>query len=343
MTSFSLTSFSRRRFGFFAAILAGLLLVLFLLSLTLGKYSISLDRIAAIALSPFVHTGLPWSRMDENILLEVRAPRALAAVFIGAGLAASGAVFQGLFRNPLASPYTLGVSNGAGFGAALAILLWDNTWMVQVWALVFALVSVFLALRLGKTARHSTVTLVLAGVIVGSLFAALVSFIKFTADPFDKLPAIVFWLMGSLASVNTTALWVTAPVMALLLVLLTRYGWRINILSLGDAEAQSYGVDIRRARLGLILSCSLLAAISVSLAGVIGWIGLVVPHLARTFTGPDYRRLLPVSSLLGGMYLLVIDDFCRLMTGTEVPLGVVTALIGTPVFAYFMLKGKVSW
>lgn len=343
MIPVSIASASRRHPDLFAAALAALLLFLFLLSMTLGKYSISLERVTAIVLSPIISTGIAWTSMDANILLDVRLPRALAAVFIGAGLTTSGAVFQGLFRNPLASPYTLGVSNGAGFGAALAILLWGTTWLVQVSALLFALLSVLLVLRLGQTAKHSTVTLVLAGVIVGSLFAALISLIKFTADPFDKLPAIVVWLMGSLSSVNTTALGVTAPIMILIMILLTLYGWRINILSLGDAEARSYGVNVHHARLGLILACSFLAAAAVSLAGVIGWIGLVVPHLARTFTGPDYRRLLPVSGLLGGIYLLLIDDCCRLVTGTEVPLGVVTALIGTPVFAYFMMKGKVNW
>lgn len=332
-----------RHFRLFELLLFLLLCLIFLVSLSVGKYSASLPKVFSILLSPVFPMDSSWTKLDENIILQVRLPRAVAAVFVGASLACAGAVFQGIFRNPLASPYTLGVSNGAGFGAALAILLSNSSSAIQLSAMFFAFLAVLLVLRLGKHAKNSTVTLILAGVIVGSLFAALVSLIKFMADPFDKLPAIVFWLMGSLAAVNLSSLLFALPLLLSVFLLLMLYSWRLNILSIGDAEARSYGVDVKRSRTVVIICCSMLAAVSVALAGVIGWIGLVIPHLSRVFTGPDFRRLLPVSLMLGGMYLLIIDDFCRLIGSAEIPLGVITALLGTPVFAYFMLKEKVKW
>jgi len=332
-----------RHFYLFELVLFLLLILVFLISLSLGKYSASLEKVFSILISPVFPIDVNWTKLDENIILQVRLPRAVAAVFIGAGLACAGAVFQGIFRNPLASPYTLGVSNGAGFGAALAILLCNSSTAIQFSAMVFALAAVFLALKLGHQAHSSTVTLILAGVIVGSFFAALVSLIKFMADPFDKLPAIVFWLMGSLASINLPSLLFSLPLFLGVFLLLIFYSWRINILSMGDAEARSYGVDVKRSRTLVIICCSIITTASVALSGIIGWIGLVIPHLAKIFTGPDFRRLLPVSLMLGGIYLLIIDDFCRLISSAEIPLGVVTALLGTPIFAYFMLKEKVKW
>jgi iron complex transport system permease protein len=332
-----------RHFYLFELFLFLLLILVFLISLSLGKYSASLEKVFSILISPVFPIDVNWTKLDENIILQVRLPRAVAAVFIGAGLACAGAVFQGIFRNPLASPYTLGVSNGAGFGAALAILLCNSSTAIQFSAMVFALAAVFLALKLGHQVHSSTVTLILAGVIVGSFFAALVSLIKFMADPFDKLPAIVFWLMGSLASINLPSLLFSLPLFLGVFLLLIFYSWRINILSMGDAEARSYGVDVKRSRTLVIICCSIITAASVALSGIIGWIGLVIPHLAKIFTGPDFRRLLPVSLMLGGIYLLIIDDFCRLISSAEIPLGVVTALLGTPIFAYFMLKEKVKW
>jgi iron complex transport system permease protein len=332
-----------RHFYLFELFLFLLLILVFLISLSLGKYSASLEKVFSILVSTVLPIDMSWTKLDENIILQVRLPRAIAAVFIGAGLACAGAVFQGIFRNPLASPYTLGVSNGAGFGAALAILLCNSSTAIQFSAMVFALAAVFLALKLGHQAHSSTVTLILAGVIVGSFFAALVSLIKFMADPFDKLPAIVFWLMGSLASINLPSLLFALPLFSGVFLLLIFYSWRINILSMGDAEARSYGVDVKRSRTLVIICCSIITAASVALSGIIGWIGLVIPHLAKIFTGPDFRRLLPVSLMLGGIYLLIIDDFCRLISSAEIPLGVVTALLGTPIFAYFMLKEKVKW
>lgn len=325
---------------------AALLVVVLLVSLSVGQYHVPVPQVFKILASCVFPSAFPdpsWSELDHNIIVSVRLPRAVAAIVVGGALSAAGAVFQGIFRNPLASPYTLGVSNGAGFGAALAIMLAGSTVGVQGSAMVFALLAVWLALKFGGRARNSTVTLILAGVVVGSLFAALISLLKFLADPFDKLPAIVFWLMGSLSSVNNTALLASIPVLLIAMALLMLYAWRLNILCVGDAEARSYGVDVSRDRTIVIACCSVLAAVSVGMAGVIGWIGLVIPHLSRFFTGPDFRRLLPVSILLGGAYLLTIDDLCRTLSSAEIPLGVVTALIGTPVFAWFMVKEKVNW
>lgn len=344
--SFSFRPESRAGAGAMTAGFAVLLFAVLLVSLSVGKYHVPVGnvfRILVSAVFPSLFPDPAWSELDSSIILAVRLPRAAAAMFVGGALAASGAVFQGIFRNPLASPYTLGVSNGAGFGAALAIMWAGTTLAVQGSAMLFAFAAVFLALKFGERARNSTVTLILAGVVVGSLFAALISLLKFLADPFDKLPAIVFWLMGSLASVNNGALIASIPVFIAGFALLLLYAWRLNILCIGDAEARSYGVDVSRDRTIVIACCSVLAAVSVGMAGVIGWVGLVIPHLSRCFTGPDFRRLLPVSILLGAAYLLAIDDICRTLSAAEIPLGVVTALLGTPVFAWFMVKEKVNW
>lgn len=262
---------------------------------------------------------------------------------IGAGLSVSGAIFQGLFKNPLASPYTLGVSNGAGFGAALAILLSGGAVLVQVFAVGFGLLSLGIVFVLAARSRRSAVTLVLAGMLVGALFSSLVSLLKFIADPYEKLPQIVFWLMGSFSSVDYPELRRILPFFILSLAVLHLFRWRLNILSLGDREAQSMGVNVRANRAVVIAVGSVLTALSVSVAGVVGWVGIVVPHLARILVGPDFRVLLPVSVSLGVSYLILIDGICRTLTASEIPLGVVTGIVGAPLFIYFIYKRKVNW
>ncbi|ASR46047.1 iron ABC transporter permease [Paenibacillus kribbensis] len=317
--------------------------VVFVLSLMMGKFHVTTTEVCRILLSKLIPYDQTWTALAENIVVQVRLPRAIAAMLVGAGLAVSGAVFQGLFRNPLASPYTLGVSNGAGFGAALAILLLNNSFAIQVSAMIFSLVAVGLTFLFSLRAKNSTITMVLGGVIVGSLFSALVSLIKFVADPFEKLPAIVFWLMGSLSAVNTTLLLTALPLFVIFITVIWLFRWRLNVLSLGDEEAKSYGVDVRRDRIIIIVCCSILTAAAVSISGVIGWVGLVIPHLGRMLVGPDFRKLLPACICLGASYLLLIDDLCRTLTAEEIPLGVITAIVGTPLFAYFMFREKVNW
>jgi transport system permease protein len=261
----------------------------------------------------------------------------------GCGRAVAGGVFQALFGNPLASPYTLGVSNGAGFGAALAIVLTTSAAAVQISALAFGIVSVGLTFLLAGRKRSAPVTMILSGMLVSAFFSSLVALLKFTADPQEKLPQIVYWLMGSLASVRYDGLLLVLPAYIAALVLLLLYRWRINILSMGTQEARSMGVSVTRDRALIILAATLLTSLVVSFSGIIGWVGIVIPHLARMITGPDFRRLMPVSAALGVVYLLVIDDLCRTLTSLEIPIGVITGIVSIPIFIYFILKKKVRW
>jgi len=315
-----------------------------LVSLTLGAFRVSVGHVFRILwgqLTGSIPEGI--TSLETSIVCDVRLPRILGAVLAGCGLSMAGGVFQALFGNPLADPYTLGVSNGAGFGAALAIVLSLSPLLIQVSALVFGLVSVGLTFLLAGRKRRAPVTMILSGMLVSAFFASLVSLLKFTADPQEKLPQIVYWLMGSLAGLRYTRLLVILPGFLAASVVLFLYRWRINILSMGNREAKSMGLNVRRDRTVVILAATLLTALVVSISGIIGWVGIVIPHLARMIVGPDFRKLLPVSASLGTCYLLVIDDLCRTLTAQEIPIGVITGIIGIPIFLYFILREKVSW
>ena len=315
-----------------------------LVSLTLGAFRVSVGHVFSILWGQLIG-GIPEgiTSLETSIVCDVRLPRILGAVLAGCGLSMAGGVFQALFGNPLADPYTLGVSNGAGFGAALAIVLSLSPLLIQVSALVFGLVSVGLTFLLAGRKRRAPVTMILSGMLVSAFFASLVSLLKFTADPQEKLPQIVYWLMGSLAGLRYTRLLVILPGFLAASVVLFLYRWRINILSMGNREAKSMGLNVRRDRTVVILAATLLTALVVSISGIIGWVGIVIPHLARMIVGPDFRKLLPVSASLGTCYLLVIDDLCRTLTAQEIPIGVITGIIGIPIFLYFILREKVSW
>lgn len=325
------------------AVLCAAFVVVFICSLGLGTYHIApLDVVALI-------TGLPTSEslqdaaMAHSLIWDVRIPRVCAAALIGAGLSCAGAVFQGLFRNPLASPYTLGVSNGAGFGAALAIVLSANALGIQLTSIACGLVAVLLTFLIAAQGKKSTVTLILSGMLIGSLFASLVALLKFCADPTEKLPQIVYWLMGSLSGITSASLLSIVPFYCICLVLILLLRWRINVLSMGDTTAASFGIHVARERGIIICAASVLTALLVSIAGIIGWIGIVVPHLSRMLMGPNFKQLIPTSCVLGGAYLIIIDDICRCATALEIPLGVITGIVGVPLFLYFIRKKKVDW
>lgn len=325
------------------AVLCAAFVVVFICSLGLGTYHIApLDVVALIAGLP-TSESLQDAAMAHSLIWDVRIPRVCAAALIGAGLSCAGAVFQGLFRNPLASPYTLGVSNGAGFGAALAIVLSANALGIQLTSIACGLVAVLLTFLIAAQGKKSTVTLILSGMLIGSLFASLVALLKFCADPTEKLPQIVYWLMGSLSGITSTSLLSILPFycICLLLILLSR--WRINVLSMGDTTAASFGIHVARERGIIICAASVLTALLVSIAGIIGWIGIVVPHLSRMLMGPNFKQLIPTSCVLGGAYLIIIDDICRCATALEIPLGVITGIVGVPLFLYFIRKKKVDW
>jgi len=320
-------------------------IILFVYSLTLGLYPIKVEDVTPILLSPInpaVAQGIDPTA--STLVLRVRLPRTLAAVLIGASLAGTGTAFQGIFKNPLVDSNLLGVTSGAGFGAALALILHRPAAQIQLFAFGFGLVAVTLAFfgsRLYRTAPMIVLTLM--GVLIGSFFVSLTSLLKSLADPLDTLPAITFWLLGSL----TGATWDDIPQLVVITaagcVFLWLVRWRLNILSMGDEEAMTLGTNPDRMKLIIIICATLMTAAAVSVGGVIGWIGLVIPHAGRIIVGPDHVRLLPVSLSLGASFLLIIDTISRTLLPSEVPLGVLTGLVGVPLLIVLLRRNRTGW
>ncbi|MGD1878771.1 MAG: FecCD family ABC transporter permease [Kiloniellaceae bacterium] len=309
-----------------------------------GRFEVAPWDVFRIALSPVLPFQPDWDPITEAVILQVRLPRVLAALLAGGALALSGACYQGIFRNPLVSPFILGVSSGAGFGAALAILLTTSAVMIQASAFTFGLVAVVASILLARLYRTApTLILILSGVIVGSVFAALLALLKYAADPDDKLPVIEFWLMGSLSGVGYDDMLGLAVCVVPGATLLLLMRWRLNVLSMGAQQARALGVDVFRLRLVMLALATLLAASAVSVCGVVGWIGLVAPHMARLLVGADHQRMLPVAFALGGCLLTVVDAIARSLVQAEIPLGIVTALVGAPLFALLLRRGAREW
>ena len=281
----------------------------------------------------------------STVLLSIRLPRITAALLVGAALAAAGACYQTLFRNVLVSPDILGVSAGAGLGAVLGIFLSLPVYAIQFMGFIGGLAAVLLVGFVSTAVRTGdrTLILVLAGVVVGALAGAATSLLKVLADPYDQLPAITFWLLGSLAGVKPVDLMPAAPVVLAGLVPLVLLRWRINVLSLGDEEARALGVEAGKLRLVVIVCATLVTASVVAIAGVVGWVGLVIPHIARMIVGPGFGILLPTSVLLGAGYMLAVDTLARTVSGVEVPLGILTAVVGAPFFLWLLAKGRRAW
>lgn len=321
------------------------LAVIFVFSLGVGRYPVAptgVLRIVAVKVLG-VPSGLPAAA--ETVIWQVRLPRVAAGLLVGAALATSGAVYQGLFRNPLVSPDILGVSAGASLGAVAGIFLSLPVAAIQGLAFVGGLVAVVLVYGIGSAARcrDPVLVLVLAGVAVGALLGACISLLKVLADPYNQLPAITFWLLGSLASVTSGDLLSMVPAVALGLVPMVLLRWRMNLMTLGDEEARALGVETGRLRLVLVAAATLMTAAAVSISGIVGWIGLLVPHVARSLAGPDFARLLPASLMLGGGYLVAVDTLARTMAPIEVPLGILTAAIGAPFFLWLLLRARQGW
>ncbi len=275
-----------------------------------------------------------------TVVWQLRLPRIAAGLLVGMALSAAGAAYQGMFRNPLVSPDILGVSAGAGLGAALAIYLGLPLAAVQAIAFVGGLLAVAAVVFVaGRVRRHDPVlVLVLAGVAVGTLFGAGISLVKVLADPSVQLPSITFWLLGGLNAVAADDPRVAAPLVVVGLTPMLLLRWRVNLLSLSDEEAAALGVNVARLRGILIVSATLMTAAAVSIAGIVGWIGLVVPHAARLLVGPEFSRLLPASLLLGGGFLVAADTLARSAAAIELPLGILTALVGAPVFLWLLAR-----
>lgn len=274
-----------------------------------------------------------------TILFQVRLPRVVMACLIGSALSCAGAAFQGVFRNPMVSPDVLGASQGAGFGAALSIFLSVGYFGITLYSFLFGMVSVSLVYLIGRRVkRNPTLGLVLAGIMIGSLFSAATSFIKLMADPNNVLPAITYWLMGSLASIRVSDMMFAAPLIVVGILPIFFLQWKLNVLTMGEEEAQALGIRTGLVRIVLIVGATLCTAACVSVSGMIGWVGLVIPHFARMLVGCDYRRLLPASVLMGGSFLLAVDDVARLISTSELPIGILTAFIGAPFFLYLILR-----
>lgn len=311
----------------------------------IGPYPLTINDIGAALLRRISGLADPAYEQIDTVLFSVRLPRVGAALLVGAALSAAGAVYQGLFRNPLVSPDILGVSTGAGLGAAAGIFLSLPVIAIQGLAFAAGLATVALVYAVATAVRghEPTLVLVLAGVVIGALAGACISLLKILADPYDQLPAITFWLLGSLASTQPSDVAAAAPAVLLSLVPMVLLRWRMNILSLGDEEAAALGVDPKRLRALFIAAATLMTASVVAISGVIGWVGLVMPHIARLVVGPNFNRLLPAAMLMGAGYLLLVDTLARTMAATETPLGILTAFVGAPVFIWLLATGRRGW
>jgi len=317
----------------------------FLISFTMGRYSVSLKDLFYIFYAKIVGLPQTWSESVDTVLFKIRLPRIIAALLIGSSLSVAGATYQGLFKNPMVSSDILGASAGAGFGAAMALLLSFNIAGVQFFAFVFGIGAVLLTYTISKVIGHSnstTLILVLTGMVVSSLFQSLISLTKYVADPDSKLPAITFWLMGGLSTITFKEIYILLIPFIIGIVPILLLRWKLNVLSFGEEEAKSLGIDTDKMRIILIVCSSLLTASSVSVAGIIGWVGLVIPHVTRLIVGPNYKTLIPSSILIGSTYLLLIDDISRTIFSMEIPLGILTSLIGAPFFISILLKGRKS-
>ncbi|AIE83115.1 ABC transporter permease [Actinotignum schaalii] len=333
----AVSTIARRRTAAFAMLLITTIALLgaMVVAMGMGQLSISAPDVVRILFSS-------PDDVDRSALVainQIRAPRVILAVVLGGCLAVSGAVLQSLFRNPLVSPDIVGVSSAAAFGGVLAILVGTSSFILMGSTFVFGLSAVVCVMLIGRIRSHSaTLTIVLAGVVVSAFFNAMVSLMTYVADPYSKLPSITFWLMGSLAAASWAKVTTIIIPVIIGLIVVVALRWRINVLSLGDEDARALGINPSAMRWVCIFAVALLTAASVAAAGIIGWVGLVIPHLVRLLVGHDNRVVIPESFLMGGMYLLIIDTIARNATSVEIPVGILTATIGAPVFIGLLIR-----
>lgn len=316
-----------------------------LVAFTVGRYPVSLADLLNVIAAKLSgrESGVPAA--VESVILQVRGPRVIAAVLVGSALAVAGTAFQGLFRNPLVSPDILGASSGAALGAVIGIYFSLGILVIQGFAFIGGLIAVAAVYAIGSAvrARDPILVLVLTGVVVGALLGAGVGLMKYLADPYNQLPAMTFWLLGSLSAVHVSDLMPLFGPVALGTIVLVALRWRMNVMSLPEEEARALGVATGPLRIAIVAAATLTTSASVATAGIVGWVGLVVPHLARSLVGPDFARLLPAAAILGGGYLLFIDTLARTMAEIEIPLGILTAVIGTPFFIWLLASMQRNW
>lgn len=334
-------SLASKRGDFIILMLGVLVVVIACISLLLGRYPINPIEAVSMLINCVIPIDQTWTDQQATLFFNVRLPRILLALMVGCCLSVAGAAYQGTFQNPLVSPDILGASQGAAFGAAVAILLGFAGFMVSASAFCFALFTVFLVLIISSRAKgNHMMVVVLAGVMVSSLFQAGVSYTKLVADPTDELADITYWLMGSLTGAKMSQVEMVFPILLVGCVVLFILRWRINILTMGDDEASTMGVNARVTRVVVLIAATVITAACVSVTGIIGWVGLVVPHLCRMLIGADYKKLIPASMLMGASFLLLVDDIARLATTAEIPIGVLTAFVGAPFFLYLITRKK---
>ena len=325
-----------------ALILIALPLVTALICLGIGRYSLSVRETLQVLIDGT--KGADAHGMAYSVVYNVRLPRIILAALVGAGLACSGTAFQGLFTNPLATPDTLGVASGASFGAVLALMMDANMIIVQIMALIFGLAACLITYNISKIkGQSSVVMIVLAGMVVSAMFQAFVSLFKYVADPQDKLPSITYWLMGSMSSATYKTLMLGSPFIIIGLVLLFALRWRLNILSLNEDEIKSMGMNVKLMRFLVILAASLITSSCVSMCGQVGWVGLLIPHVSRMLMGSNNRTVVPLSISLGAVFMLIMDTFARSATSAEIPLSILTAIIGAPFFILLLRKTGGAW
>jgi iron complex transport system permease protein len=326
------------------ALLAVAVAALTLVSFGFGRFPVDPLTVVKILVSRVVNIPVTWPAIDQTVVLHLRLPRILAALLVGAALASSGAAYQTMFRNPLVSPEILGVANGAGFGASLGILLGASQAELQLLAFVGGLLAAAAALAIARiVASISPIVLVLGGIVIGAMFGALISGAQYVANPETTLPVITFWLFGSLARATTGGLLVPAIIVGVCLIALYALRWQLTVLATGEDEARTLGISRRLVWSVVITASTLMTATVVSVAGIIGWVGLVVPHMGRALVGPSFGRLLAVSTMLGAGYLLGVDDVARSVTSIDIPLGILSALIGVPVFVAVLVRSGRQW
>lgn len=323
----------------------GLLVLLCIVSFAVGQFPVSPHDLFAVLWAKISGTASGVAPAVDAVVWRIRLPRIAAAVLVGAALSGAGSTYQGLFRNPLVSPDILGVAAGAGLGAVLGIFLSVPILAVELLAFAGGLGAVAIVYLIGTAmrGRDPILVLVLAGVAMGTLLGAAIALVKVFADPYNQLPAITFWLLGSLTAVTLPDLDAAVPAIVIGLVPLYLLRWRMNVMTLGEEEAKSLGVNTAFLRFMFIGGATLITSAAVSISGIIGWIGLIIPHVARLVAGPEFSRLLPVSMLFGAAYLLLVDTLARTMATVEIPIGVLTAFIGAPFFLWLLASSRRGW
>ncbi|MDR0817883.1 MAG: iron ABC transporter permease [Clostridiales Family XIII bacterium] len=332
-----------RKAGYLTAMIAlGVSLLVFaVLCICIGDYPVRPAEAIRIIFGKLTAAAPDWSAMEENVVIGLRVPRVIASVVVGAALSASGASFQGVFKNPLVSPDLLGVSSGACVGAAVAILLSLGSGYMQLFAFTGGIIAVLLTTGIPRMLRSSSnIMLVLSGIIVGGLMSSVLGFLKYIADPETELASIVYWQMGSFSYIDIRSLALVLPAIIVPATILIALSWRINILSLGEQEARSLGQDVPRLRAVILLLATLMTAGSVCISGTIGWVGLIIPHFARMTVGPSNTRLLPASMIYGGLFMLLVDTVTRTIGPMEMPVSILTGVIGAPFYAWLLYRQR---